>query len=206
VRAITSFKAWIIALPLAACGTMIGNYNAGMDQYNRHHYVEALDWFKKSAAEGDPNGEFMLGWYSSEGLGGVPKNIAQSCDWYAKAANQGLPRAIYDLGWCYENPSVAYRNINTAVSLYTLAARKGDQMAQTRLAQLGRPVPAADLVPQQQAVQSDSADAAALAVLVGASAIASKSYATPAPTYTPPANNLRCTSQVNGQTIWTNCN
>jgi TPR repeat protein len=199
----------LFALPLVACGTLLGNYNVGMSEYNHQHYDKAAYWFTKATAEGDPSGEYMLGIISQNGLGRAPKDLVQACGWYAKAAGRGMALAINNLGACYESRDFPQRNMDYAVALYSLAARKGDAMAQGNLARLGRPIPAADLLPQQQGSQNSSADGlAALAVIGGAAAVASKGYsATPSPVLAPPALNLHCTSQIapNGQTAWTNC-
>ena len=63
-------------------------------------------------------------------------------------AQKGNASAVNNLGVIYEN---CYRNTETAVSYYTLAARMGDNSAMTSLARLGRPVPQADIAQQRRA-------------------------------------------------------
>ena len=50
-----------------------------------------------------------------------------ACNWYATAADKGLPDAINNLGACDQYPGFTQHDMNRAIALYTLAARKAIQ-------------------------------------------------------------------------------
>jgi hypothetical protein len=137
----------LVVLSFCACASL--EYKTGMVDYKIGAYGPAVAYFNRAAKAGNPEAQNMLGWYWANGIGRTPKNVAQACNWYAKAADQGLPDAINNLALCYECPCIAQRDMNKAIALYTLAARKGNAKAQMSLARLGQPVPSADLVPRQ---------------------------------------------------------
>ena len=226
----------LMVLPLIACAALgATDYKFGMAYHNHGLYWQAKNSFVEGARAGNANAQNMLGWYWANGLGHLPKNIVNACNWYATAADKGLPDAINNLGACYEYPGFAQHDMNRAIALYTLAARKGNSKAQENLVRLGRPVPPADLTPRQpvkqeapqpvrvvsqpqpvvreasqQPVSQDSSSGdkwVALAVAALNVFAASKGYGTaPAPVFIPPpAINVHCTSQMVGQTALTNC-
>jgi len=67
------------------CGTGVGK-----------DYAEAFRWFQKSALQGNPGGEYMLGNMYSSGEG-VERNDKEAIRWYHKAVKQGYPHAGEDL-------------------------------------------------------------------------------------------------------------
>jgi len=129
----------LLALSLGACGTT--RYHQGMLDYKLGIYGVAVRNFNAAAKAGDPRAQFMLGWYWANGVGKTPKNFGQACAWYKKASDQGLPAAMNNLGACYECPCIMQHDINRAIALYTLAARKGEPHAQANLVRLGHSVP-----------------------------------------------------------------
>ena len=50
--------------------------------------AEAVRWFQKAAAQGNPLAQVNLGWMYQHGLG-VQQDSAQAAAWYEKAAAQG---------------------------------------------------------------------------------------------------------------------
>jgi TPR repeat protein len=52
--------------------------------------VEAVQWFRKAAEQGDANGETFLGAAYSNGKG-IPIDKAEAATWWRKAAEQGNP-------------------------------------------------------------------------------------------------------------------
>lgn len=149
-----------IALPLVACAALAtSDYKAGLLYQDMGLSLGARNSFARAAKEGSAEAQNMMGWYWANGLGHLPKDTIQACNWYAEAADHGLPDAINNLAACYEYPGFIQQDMTKAVALYTLAARKGNPKAQQNLIRLGRPVPAADLAPQQptkSAVQEPS--------------------------------------------------
>jgi hypothetical protein len=57
----------------------------------------AVAWFRKSAAQGDPEGQYNLGVAYDVGDTGI-SDPAQALIWYRKSAEQGYERAQYNLG------------------------------------------------------------------------------------------------------------
>ena len=213
----------LLALSLAACATT--DYDAGMKANDMGLYRLAARDFNSGAKAGDPRSEFMLGYYWANGvLGKKWQNWGLACSWYKKAADQGLPAAINNLGACYECPCIVQHDVNRAIDLYTLAARKGEPHAQSNLVRLGRPVPPIDLAPppkpvvrQQQVAEkpppsrqseSDESSGSVLAAvaLFLTGAAAGYSAAQPQPRYFAPPVSVHCTTTSFGQMASTNCN
>ena len=55
--------------------------------------AEAVDWYRKSAAQGDPEGEYGLGRMLAQGEG-VPRDVGEALRWYRQAAGRNHVRAI----------------------------------------------------------------------------------------------------------------
>lgn len=62
--------------------------------------VEAIGYFRKSAAQGNANGQFGLGIMLAGGEG-APKNLAEGRNWIVLAAEQGHAIAITELASAY---------------------------------------------------------------------------------------------------------
>jgi hypothetical protein len=114
---------------------------------------------------------------------------------FLEAAQKGEPMAINNLGVVQES---CYRNVEAAVPYYTLAARRGVDLARVNLTRLGRPVPPADLVPRS----SYDPAAAALALELMRMGQPRPAPQQPASTYRPPTN---CTTTFYGGVAQTTC-
>ena len=53
---------------------------------------QAVEWFMKSARQGDPEAQYALGVCYNEGLG-VERDVDEAREWYARAAEQGNSNA-----------------------------------------------------------------------------------------------------------------
>lgn len=84
--------------------------------------AQALQWFEKASAEGDPNAMVNLGYMYEMGLS-VPKQIDLAANWYLKAARQGHAGAMYSLAWLHEKGIGMAQDNAKAYLLYELAAR-----------------------------------------------------------------------------------
>lgn len=62
--------------------------------------AEAVQWFRKAAEQGFPEGEHALGGVYLEGRG-VAQNDAEAARWYTKAAQHGNAAAMASLGFLY---------------------------------------------------------------------------------------------------------
>jgi uncharacterized protein len=63
-------------------------------------YVEAVNWYKKAAAQDFASAQFDLGVLYTNGLG-ISQDYAKAAEWYRKAADQGYPEAQLSLGNVY---------------------------------------------------------------------------------------------------------
>lgn len=93
-------------------------------------YEEAAKWYMLAADQGDPDAQFFMGSFYSEGLG-VPINLQKSLEYYKLAAEQGNPQAQFNLGLYYiqKVPS----SENEAKKWFNLAADQGIADAQFAL-------------------------------------------------------------------------
>ena len=87
---------------------------------------------KKSATQGVPIGQKVLGFCFSEGIG-TKRDFAEGTKWYRKAAEQGDAGAQSNLGNCYFNGDGVEQDFKEAVKWYREAAEQGDANAQHNL-------------------------------------------------------------------------
>jgi len=62
---------------------------------------EAVIWYKRSAENGHPEGQYYYGSCFEEGLG-IPINFIKATNWYKISGNSGYGLASYHLGKCYQ--------------------------------------------------------------------------------------------------------
>ena len=60
-------------------------------------------WYEKSAEQGNPLAQGMLGLMHEYGEGGLPVSKEKARVWYEKSAEQGYPNAQYNLGAMHAN-------------------------------------------------------------------------------------------------------
>ena len=75
-----------------------------------------------AAQRGDARAQTVLGMMYEHAAAGVQHNDAQAVAWYQRAANQRFPRAQYNLGFMYLKGRGIEKDLQRALSLYTLAA------------------------------------------------------------------------------------
>jgi TPR repeat protein len=124
----------------------LGGYGVPLDQ------AESSKWFKKAAEGGsriDPwlivatgkgwderskvaaeNGlclaQYNLAQLYRNGVGVIPKDLAQAVYWYKKAAEQGDPNAQFELGWMYANEEGVAKDYKESLKWYRKAAEQGN--------------------------------------------------------------------------------
>jgi TPR repeat protein len=158
--------------------TLATSYEYGSLGLNKS-VVEAVDWYKRAAAQGNraaqkklweisPDLTEVASWYRSEadrgkvyaqinlgwayGMGrGVPQDDAEAAKWYRLAAERGENRAQVTLARIYEVGEGVDQSIAEAIHWYKLAAERGDGDA---LASLG------DIYFYGRGVPQDDAEAA----------------------------------------------
>lgn len=95
-------------------------------------YLQAEQWYRKAADQGNAKAQANLGVMYANGQG-VRQDYAQAVQWYRKAADQGYAVAQYNLGVMYENGQGAPRDYAQAEQWYRKAAAQGDAVAQFNL-------------------------------------------------------------------------
>ena len=73
-----------------------------------------MEWYRKSAEQGDPRAQFSLANCYFHGHG-VEEDATEVVKWMRKAAKQGHAGAQYDLGICYEDGYGVGKNKRKAV-------------------------------------------------------------------------------------------
>lgn len=97
--------------------------------------LQALRWFKKSAALGSANAIYLCGecyYYGS----GCERDYKRAIKYYATAVNLGHTRATVALADCYEQGLGISQNTSKALSLYKRASAHDNSQANYKMAKL----------------------------------------------------------------------
>jgi hypothetical protein len=111
--------------------------------------VQAIDWYRKAAAQGVAEAQFKLGFAYAYGkaINGavvVPQDSARAVRWYRSAAEQGHAAAQNNLAFLYARGQGVPQDYAQAVAWYRKAAEQEDASAQNTLGDMyreGRGVP-----------------------------------------------------------------
>jgi hypothetical protein len=101
----------------------------------RQNYAQAMDWYRKAAAQGNADAQLDIGGMYQRAVG-VPQDYRQALLWFQKAADQGSSRAQYRLGQMYSDGQGVPRDYAQARSWYQKAADQGDADAKSSLISL----------------------------------------------------------------------
>ena len=105
--------------------------------------VEARLWFHRAAESGDARGMYNYGMYLYEGTGGATDQRG-ALDWLKRAAALGLVDGQFNVARLYETGDVGITpDLTEAYKWYLIAARAGDDEAQSAVERLRTSVPAA---------------------------------------------------------------
>lgn len=88
------------------------------------NYIEAINWFQKSAAQEHPRGQNALGLMYQNGFG-VEQNYSKAIELYQKAISLGCPQAMTNMGTLYDKGLGVEINKNAAFTLNLKAAKQG---------------------------------------------------------------------------------
>jgi TPR repeat protein len=114
-----------------ACGRLGECYEYGELSIAKDH-KKAVEWYRKSAAQGYAVAQFILGYCYAEGTG-VTQDYAEAVKWFRKSAEQGNADAQFNLGYCYEEGNGVTQDYAEAVKWYRKSAEQGDADAQFSL-------------------------------------------------------------------------
>ena len=113
----------------------MGFYCTG--DYGRPRQDElALEWFRKSAAQGDPFGEFSYGQRLLLGNNGASKDAKEGVRLLRLSLEHGNVRAAGPLGWAHANGEGVEKDYKEAARLYEKDASQGGARAAHALALL----------------------------------------------------------------------
>jgi len=125
----------------------IRQYEFGLLYYHgegsaKQNFIQAHNWFQKSAEQGFPPAQYKLGQMYNKAEG-ISQNLSQATQWFNKAmlhyhtaAVQGNDQAQYQLGQMYYNGEGASSNFVLAEQWYRKAAEQGNAEAQYQLGQM----------------------------------------------------------------------
>lgn len=121
-------------------------YNLGV-LYEKGIMVEkdanvAVNWYKRSAIQGNPKAQFNLALIYYNGREGVEVDLTKAFLWFSRSAELGHPGALYNLGVMHDQPVGVERdypegvmqNHAKALEFYKKSAEQGHMMAQYNLA------------------------------------------------------------------------
>ena len=91
--------------------------------------ANAVDIFRRLAANGLPRAMSNLGAAYEEGKGGVAKDYRQAMQWYRRAAEAGNAKAMHNIGLFYDNGSGVAQDYAQAMQWYRRAADAGQRDA-----------------------------------------------------------------------------
>ena len=90
-------------------------------------FTQAIQWYRKAAAQGDANAQYQLGVMFRNGEG-VTRDDAESAKWYGRAAEQGHAGAQFSLGLCLrDGQGVSQDLVKAHVWLALAATRASDE-------------------------------------------------------------------------------
>ena len=104
----------------------------GVSYFNEKNYTEAVEWYRKSAEQGDAGGQVNLGYMYRNGFG-VTKDYAEAVKWYRKAAEQGDAGGQVNSGYMYRNGYGVTKDDAEAVKWYRKSAEQGHSVGQRNL-------------------------------------------------------------------------
>jgi TPR repeat protein len=107
-------------------------YATGLQYYEQKKYAEALQWFYKSAEQGNALAQHYLGWMYQNAYG-VTKNYGEAVKWYRKSADQGHASAQNNLGYMYQYSYGVEQSYTEAIKWYRKSAEQRSASGQYNL-------------------------------------------------------------------------
>ena len=129
-------RAFAAARVSAIAGDVVAQFSLGaMLYYGGHDTAQAIEWFRKAAAQGYPSAEFQMGQLYDFGFG-VAQDDREALAWYRKAADHGNPAGQRAVGDFYRKGRAVEADAAEAVRWYRRGADGDDLRAQYQLGQL----------------------------------------------------------------------
>ena len=112
--------------------TGVDAFNRGLGYYEKKDFKKAVEWYRKSAEQGNAKAQHNLGVCYNNGEG-VEQDKEEAVKWYRKAAEQGNADAQLNLGIMYFIGDGVKEDDAEAVKWYRKAAEQGNAKAQAEL-------------------------------------------------------------------------
>ncbi|MBQ0736441.1 tetratricopeptide repeat protein [Aquimarina celericrescens] len=111
-------------------------YGYGKEGVEKDH-TQAVLWFKKSAEQGNDEGQYHYGFTFAKGRG-VKRNLNTAFFWFEKSAEQGNISAMYILGIDYLKGRYYKKNDSLALKYFVKCGEKGSIEGQNAAGELYR--------------------------------------------------------------------
>ena len=129
-------RAFAAARVSASAGDVVAQFSLGsMLYYGGTDTAQAIEWFRKAAAQEYPSAEFQMGQLYDFGFG-VAEDDREALGWYLKAAEHGNPTGQRAVGDFYRKGRGVEADAAEAVRWYRLGANGDDLRAQYQLGQM----------------------------------------------------------------------
>lgn len=107
-------------------------YTEGLNHYRQGHYKEAMEAYRKCAANGHTSAQYQVGVLYSNGQG-VERDYKEAVNWYRRAAARGHAEAQNSLCFVYSKGQGVEQDYKEAVKWCRKAAESGHVQAQYNL-------------------------------------------------------------------------
>ena len=129
-------RAFAAARVSASAGDVVAQFSLGAMLYHGgNDTAQAIEWFRKAAAQGYPSAEFQMGQLYDFGFG-VAEDDREAIAWYRKAAEHGHAAGQRAVGDFYRKGRGVDADAAEAVRWYRRGADGDDLRAQYQLGQM----------------------------------------------------------------------
>lgn len=122
-------KRLILAVALLESTSVLADFQAGVDAYDRGDYDTAYGEWLPLAEQGNAGAQYNLGALYADGHLDPPDDSA-AARWFLRAAEQGSAPAQFAMGKLYRRGQGVPQNDGEAVKWYRLAAEQGHPESQ----------------------------------------------------------------------------
>ena len=113
------------------------NYLEGKIAFDEQNFKKAFQLWSKSAEEGYPEAQGLVGGMYHAGLG-VTKNYEKAMDWYRKAAHAGVSQAQLGIGNLYGDGLGTKKDYVIARMWFAISANRGNDRAEYNLKKISQ--------------------------------------------------------------------
>ena len=113
------------------------NYFEGKMAFDAKNYKKAIHLWSKSAEQGHPEAQGLVGGMYHAGLG-VAKNYKKAMDWYRKAARKGVAQAQLGIGNLYGDGLGTKKDYVMARMWFAISANRGNDRAKYNLKKISQ--------------------------------------------------------------------